>query len=78
MQILLAPEQYERLQAAADVRSCSVALVVREAIDRYLDQGEGARRTAASTFLAWSQDDEPVDWEQEKRVLSQSAERVGP
>ncbi len=51
LQILLDDRRHERIVAAARQRGVSVATVVREAIDRGLPDGDGARRAAGRRLL---------------------------
>ncbi len=51
LQILVDAERHDRLLAVAHDRGISVAMVVREAIDRGLPATEGHRRSAARRLL---------------------------
>lgn len=52
-QLLLDEHRYEQLRARADARGTSVGAVIRDAIDRALeDDVDDARRRAAESLLA--------------------------
>ena len=51
LQVLVAPEQRERLERAAAARGTSVATIVREAIDLAVPDDPSARRAAADPVL---------------------------
>jgi hypothetical protein len=51
LQILLDDERHRRISTLARERGVSVAMVVREAIDRGLGASEGARRAAGRRLL---------------------------
>lgn len=51
LQVLLDEERHRRLTAVAAERGVSVAMVVREAIDRGLPNTEGRRRAAGQRVL---------------------------
>jgi predicted DNA-binding protein len=52
LQILLDDERHERITVAAQQRGVSVAVVVREAIDRGLPVAENRRQAAARNLLS--------------------------
>lgn len=52
LQILLDEERHRRLVAVAEDRGVSVAVIVREAIDRGLASPDGRRREAGRRLLA--------------------------
>jgi hypothetical protein len=52
LQVLVEESQYERLEREARQRRVSVAVVVRDAIERALDGDPGARREAGERLLA--------------------------
>jgi len=51
LQVLVHPDQYAQLEQAAAARGCSVATIVRAAVEAYLDPGGPERRRAARAFL---------------------------
>ena len=52
-QLLLDEQRYARLRARAEAQGTSVGAVIREAIDRVLDEdADQARREAAAALLA--------------------------
>ncbi len=52
LQVLIEPEQRERLERAAVARGTSVAVLVREAIDLAYPAAAATRRAAADRLLA--------------------------
>ena len=52
LQVLIDPEQRERLERAASARGTSVATIVREAIDLAVPHDPGSKRAAADAVLA--------------------------
>ncbi len=61
LQVLVEPEQYERLQVYATGRGVSVGEAVRDAIDRVARPAIEQRRAAAERFLAAEPVDLPAD-----------------
>lgn len=60
-QVLLSPQQVEKLRRIAARDGRSVGAVIRDAVDTYVDPGLDARRRAADDILSM---DAPVqDWE---------------
>ncbi|MCC6222394.1 MAG: antitoxin [Thermoleophilia bacterium] len=51
LQVLIDPEQYERLQREAETRRTTIAVVVRDAIDRAVPVTATLRREAADFLL---------------------------
>ncbi|MFN8184848.1 MAG: ribbon-helix-helix protein, CopG family [Candidatus Nanopelagicales bacterium] len=70
VQILIAREEYRRLERAARAERRSVASVIREAIAAYLDSDAGARARALDALLDMPVDaGEGEDWNLAKREL---------
>ena len=57
-QVLLSPQQVERLKRIAGRDGRSVGAVIRDAVDSYVDPGLDARRRAADRILSMNL---PVD-----------------
>jgi hypothetical protein len=74
VQILVDRARYELLERAANAESRSVASVIREAIDMYLQSNAGAHSQALATLLAMTPDLEPgEDWDETKDRLLERA-----
>lgn len=71
LQVLIAPEQRRRLEAAAAERGASVAVLVREAIDRTYPSGAGAKRAAADHLLSAEPMAVPADVRELRRELDE-------
>ena len=70
MQILVSPQQYRALRAAASKRRMSMSEVVREALSKQLDLPSIEERLAAVERL--SKLNAPVaDWEQMEREIEE-------
>jgi predicted DNA-binding protein len=68
LQVLIEPEQAERLRAAAERRGVSVATLVREGIDQVVPTPEDAREAAWKRLFAMpplAVPDDPADLERE-------------
>jgi len=75
-QILIEPEQFDRLERAAARSGASVASIIRDAIDRYLPDGGIDTRSAAEFLLAAPA--VPVgDWNHEKALLIDERSGLG-
>jgi hypothetical protein len=69
-QVLLSPQQVEKLKRIAARDGSSVGAVIRDAIDSYIDPGAGARRRAIDSMLSMNA---PVDdWEVMKAEIMRS------
>ena len=69
-QVLLSPEQADRLKRIAQRQGSSVGAVIREAIDSYVDPGRDARRSAFDDMLTMNA---PVDdWDVMKAEILRS------
>jgi len=69
-QVLLSPQQLERLKRIALRDGRSVGAVIRDAVDSYVDPGLDARRRAADRILSMNL---PVDdWEIMKEQIMRS------
>lgn len=69
-QVLLSPQQVERLKRIAARDGRSVGAVIRDAVDSYVDPGLDARRRAADRILSMNL---PVDdWEIMKEQIMRS------
>lgn len=69
-QVLLSPQQVERLKRIAGREGRSVGAVIRDAVDSYVDPGLDARRRAADRILSMNL---PVDdWEIMKEQIMRS------
>jgi predicted DNA-binding protein len=69
-QVLLSPDQLDRLKRIAARERRSVGAVIRDAVDSYVDPDDDARREAARAILAM---DLPVDdWDVMKAQILQS------
>ena len=69
-QVLLSPQQVERLKRIAARDGRSVGAVIRDAVDSYFDQGVDSRRRAADRILSMNL---PVDdWEIMKEQIMRS------
>ncbi|CAN5596751.1 hypothetical protein BH20CHL7_BH20CHL7_17340 [soil metagenome] len=69
-QVLLSPQQVERLKRIAARDGRSVGAVIRDAVDTYADPGLDARRRAADRILSMNL---PVDdWEVMKEQIRRS------
>jgi predicted DNA-binding protein len=69
-QVLLSPQQLEKLKRIAARDGRSVGAVVRDAVDKYVDPGANARQQAVDAILAM---DAPVDdWEVMKAQILES------
>lgn len=70
-QVLLTPEQRERLERLASRRGVSVGAVIREAIDAYTAPRRRSRSEALETLFAL---EAPVDdWEVMKEEIARGA-----
>ena len=67
MQLLLEPEQYERLAAAAAGQRCSIASLIRDAIDQVVPAPVDDRLAALSRVFAAAPVDmgTPEEWRSE-------------
>jgi hypothetical protein len=76
VQILVDQARYERLERAASAESRSVASIIREAIDMYLQSDAGANARALASLLDMPTDSAPgQDWEDSKEgLLAQAVE----
>ena len=69
-QVLLSPQQVERLKRIAARDGRSVGAVIRDAVDSYVDPGVDSRRRAADRILSMNL---PVDdWEIMKEQIMRS------
>ncbi len=69
-QVLLSPQQVDKLKRIAARDGRSVGAVIREAVDSYVDPGADSRRRAADAILSMNL---PVDdWEVMKRQIEES------
>ena len=69
-QVLLSPQQVERLKRIAGRDGRSVGAVIRDAVDSYVDPSLDARRRAADRILSMNL---PVDdWEIMKEQIMRS------
>jgi hypothetical protein len=69
-QVLLSPQQVEKLKRIAVRDGRSVGAVIRDAVDSYVDPGIDSRRRAADAILSMNL---PVDdWEVMKRQIEES------
>ena len=74
-QVLLSPQQVERLKRIAARDGRSVGAVIREAVDTYVEPGLDARRRAADRILDMNL---PVDdWEVMKEQIMRSQLAIG-
>lgn len=74
VQILVDRARYERLERAASAESRSVASIIREAIDMYLQSDAGANARALASLLDVPTDSAPgQDWEDTKEGLLEQA-----
>lgn len=70
-QVLLSPEQRDRLEAAARERGVSVGALIRDAVDALLGTGSRTRHEALADILSMH---EPVDdWEVMKAEIERGA-----
>lgn len=74
VQVLLAAEQYARIEAAARDAGSSVGAFIREAVEERLAQKEAIHRRAWDRIFARA--DElpprgPIDWDEEKAAFDQ-------
>jgi len=69
-QVLLSPQQVEKLKRIATRDGRSVGAVIRDAVDSYIDPGLDARRRAVERILSMNA---PVDdWEVMKEQIRRS------
>lgn len=69
-QVLLSPQQVEKLKRIAARDGRSVGAVIRDAVDSYVDPGLDSRRRAADRILSMNL---PVDdWEVMKEQIMRS------
>ena len=68
LQILLEPEQFERLQRVSEETGASIGSLVRDAVDRYYP-GQSLTREAAIERLLSSEAVPMDDWEIEKERM---------
>ena len=68
LQILLEPDQFERIERAAADSGGSIASVIRDAIDRYVPDRRADRKSAMEAFLR-GREVEMGDWAEEKRRM---------
>ena len=69
-QVLLSPQQVEKLKRIAVRDGRSVGAVIRDAVDIYVDPGADSRQRAADAILSMNL---PVDdWEVMKRQIEES------
>ena len=69
-QVLLSPQQVERLKRIAAREGRSVGAVIRDAVDSYVDPGVDSRRRAVDHMLSMNA---PVDdWEVMKEQIMRS------
>ncbi len=69
-QVLLSPQQVEKLKRIAAHDGRSVGAVIRDAVDSYLDPGIDSRRRAVARMLKMNA---PVDdWEVMKAQIAKS------
>ena len=69
-QVLLSPQQVEKLKHIASRDGLSVGAVIRDAVDSYVDPGLDSRRRAADRILSMNL---PVDdWEVMKEQIMRS------
>ena len=69
-QVLLSPQQVEKLKRIAARDGRSVGAVIRDAVDSYIDPGLDSRRRAADRILSMNL---PVDdWEVMKEQIRRS------
>ena len=69
-QVLLSPQQVEKLKRIASRDGLSVGAVIRDAVDSYVDPGLDSRRRAADRILSMNL---PVDdWEVMKEQIMRS------
>jgi predicted DNA-binding protein len=69
-QVLLSPQQVEKLKRIAARDGRSVGAVIRDAVDAYVDPGDDARHRAVQAILSMNL---PVDdWEVMKAQIQKS------
>ena len=69
-QVLLSPQQVDKLKRIAAREGRSVGAVIRDAVDSYVDPGADTRRRAVDHLLSL---DAPVDdWDVMKQQIMQS------
>jgi hypothetical protein len=69
-QVLLSPEQAQKLKQIAAREGRSVGAVIRDAVDSYVDPGRDARRRAVEHLISMEL---PVDdWDVMKREIEES------
>lgn len=68
LQILLEPEQFERLERASEKYGASIGSLIRDAVDRYLPM-EAIDPTSAAQFLLDVPPIEVGDWAEMKRQM---------
>jgi hypothetical protein len=69
-QVLLSPQQVEKLKRIAARDGRSVGAVIRDAVDSYVDPGDDARHRAVQAILSMNL---PVDdWEVMKAQIQKS------
>lgn len=61
LQVLVEPEQYERLERHARTRGTSIGETVRDAIDRVVAPRLGGRKAAVERFLSAEPVEFPLD-----------------
>lgn len=72
LQVLVAPEQYERLRRESERRGEPIGSIVREAIDRVVPSALERRRAAADYLLAL----EPISVPDDPDALEREIEAV--
>lgn len=68
MQILLEPEQFDRLERVSEETGASIGSLVRDAVDRYYP-GQSLTKEAAIERLLSSESVPMDDWEIEKERM---------
>ena len=68
LQILIEPEQFERLERASTESGASMGSIIRDAIDRYVPP-EPIDRSSALEFLLNAPEIDVGDWSEMKRVI---------
>ncbi|HLY65204.1 MAG TPA: hypothetical protein VKU60_06710 [Chloroflexota bacterium] len=76
MQILLEEDRYQKLAHEAERREQSIAAVIRDAVDRMLDQDLERRRAAIDAILAAEPMEVPDDPMDLKREIEEAHDRL--
>ena len=76
LQILLEEDRYQKLAHEAERREQSIAAVIRDAVDRMLDQDLERRRAAIDAILAAEPMEVPDDPMDLKREIEEAHDRL--